>query len=227
MRGRPSLPPAQHWPQFPGIVAGLDELAGGSWLGMNPHGVVSVVMNREGTLGPADGKRSRGELVLRALTYARADQAAEAMADICTGDYRGFNLLICDVNGCYWIKNPGEMVAPKVEVISIQPGLHMLTAHELDDQDSHRTRLWLPQFWKAEIPAPEKGDWQAWQSLMARRDAPEPLGPHAAMNVELEGGFGTVSTALIALPAATNTQHAVWLYADGAPDKARFDPIER
>ena len=35
MIGRPWLPPARHWPDRPEVVAGHDELAGGSWLGIN------------------------------------------------------------------------------------------------------------------------------------------------------------------------------------------------
>ena len=35
MRDRPWDAPARHWPDRPDIVAGLDRLAGGSWLGLN------------------------------------------------------------------------------------------------------------------------------------------------------------------------------------------------
>ena len=65
MRDRPWRPPARHWPDRPEVVAGLDELAGGSWLGINDHGVVAGILNRVGSLGPAPNKRSRGELAGR------------------------------------------------------------------------------------------------------------------------------------------------------------------
>ena len=73
---RPWLPPARHWPDRPEVTAGMDELAGGSWLGLNDHGVVAGILNRVGTLGPQTGKRSRGELVLEALDHADAMAAA-------------------------------------------------------------------------------------------------------------------------------------------------------
>ena len=60
-------PPGQYWPALPGVVAGRDRTAGGTWLGMNRQGMVAAVLDRKGTLGPAAGKRSRGELVLDAL----------------------------------------------------------------------------------------------------------------------------------------------------------------
>ena len=53
MLSRPWQPPAAHWPDRPGVVAGLDELAGGSWLGINREGVLAGILNRRGSLGPA------------------------------------------------------------------------------------------------------------------------------------------------------------------------------
>src|ERR1700741_3178665 len=80
MLARPWKPPARHWPDRAEVVAGLDELAGGTWMGINDHGVVACILNRHGTLGPMAGKRSRGELVLDALDHADARDAAKALA---------------------------------------------------------------------------------------------------------------------------------------------------
>src|SRR6202012_4950605 len=82
MIDRPWEPPGRHWPDRPDVVAGLDILAGGSWLGLNDFGVVAGILNRHGSLGPAAGQRSRGELVLEALDHADASAAAEALAAI-------------------------------------------------------------------------------------------------------------------------------------------------
>ena len=49
---RPWRPPARHWPDRPEVVAGMDELAGGTWLGLNDHGVVAGILNRPDSLGP-------------------------------------------------------------------------------------------------------------------------------------------------------------------------------
>ena len=53
MVDRPWAPPGRHWPDRPEVVAGLDRTAGGSWLGLNDHGVVAAILNRRGSLGPA------------------------------------------------------------------------------------------------------------------------------------------------------------------------------
>ena len=82
MIDRASKPPGRHWPDRPELVAGLDILAGGSWLGVNDWGVAAAVLNRHGSLGPAPDRRSRGELVLEALDHADAAAAARALVDL-------------------------------------------------------------------------------------------------------------------------------------------------
>jgi Transport and Golgi organisation 2 len=111
LRSRPWRPPARHWPDRPDVVAGLDVLAGGSWLGVNDDGVVAAVLNRVGSLGPAAGKRSRGELVLEALDHADAAAAAKALADLDPDAYRPFNLVIADAKDAFWLRHAGGLPA--------------------------------------------------------------------------------------------------------------------
>ena len=96
MSERPWLPPGRHWPDRPWVVAGLDQQAGGSWLGLNDHGLIAGIMNRPQSLGPAAGKRSRGELVLDALDHADAREAAAAFAEL---DPDGLSPLQSDPGG--------------------------------------------------------------------------------------------------------------------------------
>ena len=109
LQSRPWRPPARHWPDRPDVVAGLDVQAGGSWLGVNDDGVVAAVLNRVGSLGPAAGKRSRGELVLEALDHADAAAAAKALADLDPEAYRPFNLLIADAQDAFWLRHAGGL----------------------------------------------------------------------------------------------------------------------
>src|SRR5258708_28779529 len=90
----PWLAPARHWPDRPGVVGGLDVLAGGSWLAVNRHGVAAGILNRVGTLGPLAGRRSRGELVLEAVDHAHASIAAAALRQIEPRPYPPFNLIV-------------------------------------------------------------------------------------------------------------------------------------
>ena len=119
MIDRPSKPPCRHWPDRPEVVAGLDVLAGGSWLGINDWGVAAAVLNRHGSLGPATDKRSRGELVLEALDHADAIAAAEALSDLDPEAYRSFNLIVADESQGFWLRHAG---GPRIEVEAAQGG---------------------------------------------------------------------------------------------------------
>ena len=58
------------------MVAGSEEVAGGTWPGINEAGVVAGALNRRNTLGPQEGKRTRGEHGRDAPDYAEAADAA-------------------------------------------------------------------------------------------------------------------------------------------------------
>ena len=67
MIDRPWLSPGKHWPDSPNIIAGKDLTAGGSWLGINEHGLVATILNRSNSLGPSSNKLSRGNIVIDVL----------------------------------------------------------------------------------------------------------------------------------------------------------------
>ena len=96
MADRPWQKPGRYWPDRPEVTAGRDQLAGGSWLGVNDTGVAAGILNRKDSLGPDPALRSRGELVLEALDHADAIQAAEALAELDPHSYRSFNLFVAD-----------------------------------------------------------------------------------------------------------------------------------
>ena len=235
MVGRPWAAPDRHWPDRPEVVAGLDRSAGGSWLGLNDHGVVAAILNRRGSLGPAPGKRSRGELVLEALDHADALAAAEALAELNPAAYRSFNMVVADNRDVYWLRNRGEADTRVIEVAPVPDGLSMLTAYDLNDPASPRGARHRAAFEAAPIPDPgapdpeapgkEGGDWSAWQEILARSEA----GSEAAMTVE-RGGFQTVCSSLLALPAppltaAERPRRPVWLFAPGRPDRHAYAPL--
>ena len=224
MASRPWSPPGRHWPERPDVVAGLDHTAGGSWLGVNDHGLLAAVMNREGSLGPSTGKRSRGELVLEALDHSDAASAAQALAALNPAAYRSFNLVVADPTDAYWIRNRASL---DIELFPLAPGLHMLSSRELDDPTHPRIAAYLERFAAAPVPDPGCDEWNGWGALMAERTYPPELGPHAAMNIRDVDGFGTLSSSLIALPRFPGFGERVrWLHAAGPPDETPYRPVE-
>ena len=214
MEGRPWLPPGRHWQDRPEIVAGMDELAGGSWLGINDTGVVAGVLNRKDSLGPDPDLRSRGELVLEALDHADAVDAAEALAELSPGAWRSFNLFIADNRDAYWLRSRGPGTK-RVDLMEIPEGISMLTAWDLNAPSSIRTQHYRPQFEAAASPDPEKSDWAAWEELMMSKASEAGSGPSEAMHVTSDRGFGTLSSSLIALetPSVTNSRK-IWRFSN-------------
>lgn len=222
---RPWDPPARHWPDREDVRAGIDREAGGTWLGLNDHGVVAAVLNRSGSLGPAADKRSRGELPLEALDHAEAQAAAEALASLDAGAYRSFNLVIADNRDAFWIKGEGR---GDVIVSPAPTGVSVLTAHDLNDTAaSPRARHYIPAFEAAPAPDPSAGDWAAWETLLGSRDkARGEHDPNAAIHVETDWGFGTVSSSLIALPTpGAEGVKPVWRFARAWPERAGFSDV--
>jgi hypothetical protein len=214
MADRPARPPGRHWPDRPEVVAGLDLLAGGSWLGLNDWGVAAAVLNRTGSLGPLPGRRSRGELVLEALDHADAVEAAAALSALDPASYRSFNLILADSRDGFWLRHPGW---GRIAVHPLKEGLSLIAAGDLDDPATRRLARALPRLRAAPVPDPDRGDWAAWEALLGCDEAPPDEGPQAALRLRATSGFATVSSTLIALPTREEPalkpvlRHAEWL----------------
>ncbi len=209
---RPWQPPAAHWPDLPGVVAGRDAQAGGTWLGLNGAGVVAAVLNRNMTLGQQPGKRSRGSLPLIALGCGSAQAAALALGGLDGGAYRGFNMVVADPLTAWFVRGAGE---GPVQVVALPPGLHMVTSAPPNDMGHPRTARHLPRF--AATPPPNPPNWGAWAGLMA-----DSSGHWAeSLNVPPRGGYGTGSAALI---CAAPGRAEFW-FAPGPPGRTPFEHV--
>ena len=183
-------------------------------MGINAAGIVAAVLNRPGSLGPAPGKRSRGELPLIALERESVRDAAETIAALDGRSYRSFNMVLADRDAVWFVRNDdaGHLVTSL-----LSPGLHIVTAHDPDDMASPRVARHLPRF--RETPAPVPPDWSEWQHLLADEAGPR----EAALSVPADGGFGTVCASLLGLPASGPP---VWLFAPGRAGRTQFSPVE-
>ncbi len=182
-------------------------------MGMNRSGVVAAVLNRPGTLGPAAGKRSRGELPLLALEHPTAARAAAAVVALDARPWRGFNMVLADGTGAIFIRGLGHG-RPTADVLP--QGVSMVTAHDPNDRDSPRTARHLPRFEAAEPVGPD--DWATWLPILADRHGSSV----EQINVEPRDGFGTVCSSFVSLPVAGRP---IWRFAAGPPDRAGFQPV--
>lgn len=208
-------PPGRWWPDAPEITAWHDRASGGSWLGVTDRGVVATVVNHIDELGPAPGKRSRGEVVLHALRAATATAAVDALHALDARAYRGFTLLVADRTHAFACVNAGGTL----QSVALAPGHHMLTPEGYDAAGTPRYDAHGAAFRAAMPPQPERDDWTSWIALLQLEDA---IDPHAAITVVTDRGFGTVASSLIGVPAAGPP---VVRYADGPPTRAAFRPV--
>ena len=212
---RPWDPPAAWWPDRPGVVAGRDRSGNGTWMGVNRHRVVATVLNRRGSLGPAPGKRSRGELPLLALEHASAPAAANAIAALDAAQWRSFNMVVADPTGAaLFLRGLG---AGRPDAIPLTAGLHMITSRDPDDRTSERVSRHLPRFRAA--PPPDTDGWSAWRAILTDRSG----SAAEQINVVPRGGYGTVCSSLLGLP---QQGAPVWRFIVGPPDAATDETVD-
>jgi uncharacterized protein with NRDE domain len=223
MHERPWDPPGRHWPDRPDVVAGRDKLAGGSWLGMNDFGVVAGILNRRNTLGPQEGKRSRGELVLDALDFADAEAAVAMLQELDAKAYRPFNMMVADNTHAYWLRNTGQ----EIEAHPLLPGLSMITAMDLNDMESARTRHYLPRWQAADVPDPAGDNWDSWVELLQSREYGPGGDVFDAMHIVSNTGFGTISSSLMALPSVNHSDLLPrWRFLGGRPETISWIDVD-
>ncbi|HYZ31842.1 MAG TPA: NRDE family protein [Crenalkalicoccus sp.] len=210
-------PPAAWWPDRPGVVGGRDRSAGGTWMAASPHGLVAAVLNRPGSLGPAPGKRSRGELPLLALEQPDAAAAAAVLARLSSAEWRPFNMVVADRAAAFFLRGLGE---GPVQTTALPEGVSMVTAQDPNDLASPRTARHLPRFRATTPPDPDRDDWSGWEKLLA--DDHWEASIAEALNVPPVGGFGTVCASLVAIGAEGALR---WRFAAGRPGAVTFREV--
>ena len=219
---RPSLPPGALRDDMPRAFGGRDVTAGGTWLGINEHGLVAGVLNRQVRLPRDLTCRSRGQLCLDLLECHGADDAAARVAREPAGRYNPFNLLLADANGAFVAaQTAGE--APRVE--RLERGLHLLTNLDVNDPRCPRIGASHTGFAAAGAAFAAEGDVDALVRRLAARladhtTALDPRGP-GALCVHGDG-YGTRSSTIIVRHASGRTR---WHHADGPPCRTPLTPV--
>lgn len=123
--------------ESPRIVGGRDVLAGGTWMGVTPAGLVVGVTNQRTGKPPAATKRSRGALVMAALA---AGTLAEVRALLGATDarlYNPFNLLVGD--GQELLVAYARDDVAEIHLETLAPGLWVLANDRIDSPEYPKT----------------------------------------------------------------------------------------
>jgi uncharacterized protein with NRDE domain len=117
---------AAFWEDQPGILAGRDLEARGTWMGVSRSGRFAAVTNFRGAYEPRAAE-SRGALVSRFL--ANEIPAGKYIESLKPGSYSGFNLLAFDGEELWWTSNRDG--TPR----NLAPGIYGLGNALLDSPD--------------------------------------------------------------------------------------------
>jgi uncharacterized protein with NRDE domain len=189
-------------------VAGVDPVAGGTWLGVNARGVIVAVTNRRKSQTPAT-PRSRGLLVRQLLESPTAKAAADAATrELERQLYAGCNLVCVDAHHAIVLHH-----ADWLRVRMLPPGLHLLANGDVNDETDDR--IGYAAHWLGQRPSRF-----AENCLVALRQL---CGLHEAgmPAICLRGPeHGTVSSTLVALrPRLADSEY---LHAQGPPDRTPY-----
>lgn len=125
-RDRPAAP-AHWWPDHPGLLAGRDLRAGGTWMGITRGGRFAAVTNFRDPSERDSTALSRGDLVAQFLLGGDDPERYLGALAGRASRYNGFNLLVGDGRSLlYFGSREGEVRA-------VEPGVHALSNHLLDE----------------------------------------------------------------------------------------------
>ena len=92
--------------------------------------------------------------------------------------------------------------------------------------DSGSVTLATPLFRDAAPPDPDRDDWTAWQALLSNSESPPGEPPENALRFTTDHGYGTVSSALIALPQPNAGERKPrFRYAQWQPSELPWDDV--
>jgi hypothetical protein len=205
--------PPQVLPGSPRVVAGVDPQAGGTWLGVNEHGVLVAVTNRHNAQVPPQ-PRSRGLLARDLLGCPTAAAAVDLAAhELGTHQYAGCNFLCADqeravvLHGGDWLR-----------VQPLPPGLHVLTNRDVNSVSD--PRLAYAAWWLGQHEYYSGADCLNALRRLCGQTGQD--GPPMCLHGE-EGG--TVSSSLIALRRSLHD--STYLHAQGPPDRTPYTDYSR
>jgi uncharacterized protein with NRDE domain len=196
LRNRPSVPPAL-LESDPPLWGGRDQLAGGTWLAVDPRGRLCAVTNRHpgGRLPPRDpSRRSRGDLPLDVLRGGDDASAVRALAALAADTYNPVNALYLSTAHADWVGLDDEAGRRSRR---LDPGIHVLTEQDPDDPASEKTARLLAQARAAGEAASDVDELQRrLLAILAAHDrGPSDL-PQEAACIH-EANYGTVSSAIV------------------------------
>jgi uncharacterized protein with NRDE domain len=148
------------------FLAPRDEVAGGTWVGLNAAGLFVAVTNRFGTPRD-DNRRSRGALVVEALGHPSASALHAWMGALDARAFNPFHLMYADAQHAFVSWTDGTSLSQQV----LGPGLHVVTEQSFQEEPVARARALTAGFEAlSDCTSPE-----CLFSLLQRHDEADPF----------------------------------------------------
>jgi uncharacterized protein with NRDE domain len=197
----------------PRIVCGIDRKAGGTWLGVNQHGLAVAAANRPKTVVPPE-PRSRGLLCRELLNCRTAQQATDcAVRELRRGSYAGASYLCLDAQSAAVVYG-----GDRIRVTPLTPGLHLLTNGDLDDRHDKRQ-----EFARRLLTLQRLDSAVAFLAVASRAFSRRPDRRGRRGLIVSGDNYGTVSSTLLSLPE--KMQNSVYQYAPGPPCEHPYEDL--
>lgn len=166
------------WPESDFMLAGRDDQAGGTWLGVTRSGRFAAITNHRAPTERDPTKASRGGLV---SGFLAADTAPGAYLHDVARDadtYNGFNLLAGVVGGELWYMSKSERT-PR----PLSPGVYGLSNDQLD---TPWPKLLRARHTLAEALPLLPSETLLWDILTDESRPPDALLPDTGIGIEME-----------------------------------------
>ena len=197
----------------PRVVCGIDRKAGGTWAGVNQHGLFTAVINCPKRNVPPE-PRSRGLLCRELLFCKTAEEALDkAYGELISGCYAGGHFICVD-------RSKGGVIYgdDDLETEMLWPGLHILSSKRLNDRRDQRQ-----EFVRRLLTLQRLDSSVLFWAVASRTFSSKPGTDGKRGIVIAEPDYGTVSSILLSLSERTPRSHMQ--YAAGAPCDKPYEDI--
>jgi len=197
----------------PRSICGVDRQSNGTWLGVNQHGLMATLSNCPKRRTPAE-PRSRGLLCRSLLSQTNAHDAVDqAFSELKSGKYNGANYLIADYDYAAVVLGGDD-----VEVIQLEPGLHILSEAGLNNTSDLRQ-----EFLRRMLTLQRLDSSVTFLALASKTFSRLPDEQGRRGIVRLDGPTVTVSSSLLTL--SHRLQSCMLQYTPCAPHERAYDDL--
>lgn len=203
------------------VLAPRDDRAGGTWIGVNEHGVFAGITNRW-TDSELAGDRSRGLLVDDVLGAQTSADAVGILHDaVERNEYDGFYLTVADETNATVFGWDGALTETPLD-----PGVHVVVNVGVDDDvdvPTARQDVGVQQAEnarRARSKLERRGDESVDEWLGRARSI---LGDHEYGLCIHADGYGTRSSSLVIV---RDDETVTYDYADGPPCETPFESVD-